>query len=139
MKNGNLTGDQFHIYIRPRLIIKEKIVLIHGITNIFYYDYYKDIYKNDKQNLINFSQWVGNSIIFAYNAPFDMNGINRELYFCGLYEVSIIRNRCTMPIFLEILSTIAPLYDEKYFNISDFKQKVKYFIMLCLILLCLRN
>jgi len=118
MKNGNLTGDQFHIYIRPRLIMEEKIVLIHGITNKFYDDYYKYIYKSDKQNLINFSQWVGNSIIFAHNAPFDMNAINRELYFWGLHEIPIIRYRCTMRIFREILSKIDPLYDEKYFTLE---------------------
>jgi len=118
MKNGNLTGDQFHIYIRPRLIMEEKIVLIHGITNKFYDDYYKDIYKDDKQNLVNFSQWVGNSIIFAHNAPFDMNAINRELYFWGLHEIPIIRYRCTMRIFREILSKVDPLYDEKYFTLE---------------------
>ena len=33
--NDNLTGDQFHIYIRPRLIMEERIVHIHGINNNF--------------------------------------------------------------------------------------------------------
>ena len=118
IKNGNLTGDQFHIYIRPRLIMEEKIVQIHGITNKFYDDYYKDVYMSDKQNLLNFSKWVGNSIIFAHNAPFDMNAINRELYFWGLHEIPIKRYRCSMRIFREIISKAEPLYDEKYTSLE---------------------
>ena len=118
IKNGNLTGDQYHIYIKPRLIMEERIVQIHGITNKFYDDYYKDVYMSDKQNLLNFSKWVGNSIIFAHNAPFDMNAINRELYFWGLHEIPIKKYRCSMRIFREIISKEEPLYDEKYTSLE---------------------
>ena len=62
--NGRLTGAQFHIYIKPRIKMSEEVINIHGITNCFYDDYYQDIYSNDKQNLINFIRWVGNSLIF---------------------------------------------------------------------------
>lgn len=116
--NGNLTGGQFHIYIRPRLTMEQRIVDIHGITNKFYDDYYKDVYQNDKQNLLNFSKWVGNSIIFAHNAPFDMNTVNKELYFWGLHEIPIKRYRCSMRIFREIISKNEPLYDEKYTSLE---------------------
>jgi len=112
--NGNLTGGQFHIFIRPRLIMDANIVKIHGIENKFYDNYYKDVYQNDKQNLLNFSKWVNKSIIFAHNAPFDMNIINKELYYWGLNEIPITRYRCSMRIFREIISKYDPLYDEKY-------------------------
>ena len=118
IKNGNLTGDQFHIYIRPRLIMEERVVQLHGITNKFYDDYYKDVYMNDKQNLLNFSKWVGNSIIFAHNAPFDLNAINRELFYWSLHEIPIKRYRCSMRIFREIISKEEPLYDEKYTSLE---------------------
>ena len=98
--------------------MEQRIVDLHGISNEFYDDYYKDIYQNDKQNLLNFSQWVGNSIIFAHNAPFDMNIINNELLFWGLKEIPIIRYRCSMRIFREIISKIDPLYDEKYTSLE---------------------
>ena len=116
--NGNLTGDQFHIYIRPRLKMEKRIVDIHGITNQFYDEYYKDVYQNDKQNLLNFSKWVGNSIIFAHNAPFDMNTINKELFYWSLHEIPVIRYRCSMRIFREIVSKNEPLYDEKYTSLE---------------------
>jgi len=118
IKNGNLTGDQFHIYLKPRLVMEERVVNLHGITNNFYDDYYKDIYIDDKQNLLNFSKWVGNSIIFAHNAPFDMNAINRELYYWGLHEIPIKKYRCSMRIFREIISKEEPLYDEKYTSLE---------------------
>ena len=116
--NGNLTGDQFHIYIRPRLKMEQRVIDIHGITNKFYDDYYKDVYQDDKQNLLNFSKWVGNSIIFAHNAPFDMNTINKELYYWGLHEISIKKYRCSMRIFREIISKNEPCYDEKYTSLE---------------------
>ena len=118
IKNGNLTGDQFHIYLRPRLVMEERVVQLHGISNNFYDDFYKDIYMDDKQNLLNFSKWVGNSIIFAHNAPFDMNAINRELFYWGLHEIPIKRYRCSMRIFREIISKEEPLYDEKYTSLE---------------------
>ena len=116
--NGNLTGNQFHIYIRPRLVMEKRVVDIHGISNQFYDEYYKDVYQNDKQNLLNFSKWVGNSIIFAHNAPFDMNTINKELFYWGLYEIPVKRYRCSMRIFREIISITDPLYDEKYTSLE---------------------
>ena len=116
--NGKLTGAQFHIYIKPRLVMEDRVVQLHGITNKFYDEYYKDIYMNDKQNLLNFSKWVGNSIIFAHNAPFDMNGINRELYYCGQHEIPIKRYRCSMRMFRKIISREEPLYDEKYTSLE---------------------
>ena len=118
IENGMLTGVQFHILLRPRLIMEEVIVQIHGITNKYYDDFYKDVYKTDKDNLLNFLKWVGDSIIFAHNAPFDMNIINKELYFWGFHEISIMRYRCSMRIFREIASKSDSLLDEKYTSLE---------------------
>ena len=116
--NGNLTGGQFHIYIRPRQNMEQRVVDIHGITNEFYDEYYKDVYQDDRQNLLNFSKWVGSSIIFAHNAPFDMNTVNKELFYWGLHEFPIKKYRCSMRIFREIISKNEPLYDEKYTSLT---------------------
>ena len=88
------------------------------ITNTFYGDYYKGIYEGDKQNLINFIKFVGNSLIFAHNAPFDMNAINKELKFWKLNEISFKRFRCTMRIFTEVIGKIDPLYYDKFVNLE---------------------
>ena len=112
--NGRLTGSQFHIYIRPRITMSEEVINIHGITNEFYDDYYKDIYKSDKQNLINFLKWVGNSLIFAHNASFDMTAINVELKNWGLNELPAKRFRCSMKMFKEVVGRIEHNFHDKY-------------------------
>ena len=116
--NGKLTGVQFHIYIRPRTIMDNEVIKIHKITNSFYDDYYKGIYEGDKQNLINFINFVGNSLIFAHNAPFDMNAINNELKFWKLNEISFKRFRCTMRIFTEVIGKIDSSYYDKFVNLE---------------------
>jgi len=112
--NGRLTGAQFHIYIRPRIKMSEEVINIHGITNSFYDDYYEDIYSNDKQNLINFIRWVGNSLIFAHNASFDMSAINVELKNWGLNEMPVRRFRCSMKMFKDVVGRIEHNFYDKY-------------------------
>ena len=112
--DGKLTGGQFHIYIKPRLQMEEIVIKIHQITNDYYKDFYQDIYTNDKQNLINFINWVGDSLIFAHNATFDMNAINSELKFWGLPEFPQNKFRCSMRIFKEIVGRIEPYFDDKF-------------------------
>ena len=111
--NGKLTGSQFHIYIRPRIQMNKAVINIHKISNSFYDDYFSEFYESDKQNLINFSKFLGNSLIFAHNAPFDMNAINNELRFWGMNEIPIKRFRCSMRIFMDIIGKI----DIKYSNV----------------------
>jgi len=111
--NGKLTGNQFHIYIRPRIQMDKSVIQIHKITNSFYDEYFKDVYESDKQNLLNFCKFIGNSLIFAHNAPFDMNVINNELRYWNMNEIPIKRFRCSMRIFMEVVGKI----DIKYSNV----------------------
>ena len=97
--DGKLTGAQFHIYIKPRLQMEEIVIRIHQITNNYYNDFYQDIYQDDKQNLVNFINWVGDSLIFAHNATFDMNAINLELKYWGLNEFPIRFKSTTIFLF----------------------------------------
>ena len=112
--DGKLTGSQFHIYIKPRLQMEEIVIKIHQITNDYYKDFYEDIYTNDKQNLINFINWVGDSLIFAHNATFDMNALNLELRIWQLPEFPKKQFRCSMRIFKEIIGRIEPYFDDKF-------------------------
>ena len=112
--NGKLTGAQFHIYIKPRIKMCEEVIKIHGITNDFYNEYYRDIYKNDRQNLLNFIKWIGNSLIFAHNASFDLNAINIELKNWGINEFPAKRFRCSMKMFKDVVGRIEPNYYDKY-------------------------
>ena len=112
--NGRLTGSQFHIYIKPRIKMSEEVINIHGINNEFYDDYYNDIYTNDKLNLINFIKWVGNSLIFAHNASFDMSALNVELKNWGINELPEKRFRCSMKMFKDVVGRIQHNYYDKY-------------------------
>ena len=117
--NGKLTGNQFHIYIRPRIQMDKTVISIHKITNTFYDEYYSDVYESDKQNLINFSKFIGNSLIFAHNAPFDMGMINSELKYWNLNEIPIKRFRCSMRIFKDIIGKIDIRYRDTFTSLTN--------------------
>ena len=117
--NGKLTGNQFHIYIRPRVQMDQSVISIHKITNSFYDEYYSDVYESDKQNLLNFSKFVGNSLIFAHNAPFDMGVLNSELKYWGLNEIPTKRYRCSMRIFMDIIGKIDIKYSNTFTSLTN--------------------
>ena len=117
--NGKLTGNQFHIYIRPRVQMDKNVISIHKITNSFYDEYYSDVYESDKQNLLNFSKFVGNSLIFAHNAPFDMGVLNTELKYWGLNEIPTKRYRCSMRIFMDIIGKIDIKYSNTFTSLTN--------------------
>jgi DNA polymerase III epsilon subunit-like protein len=94
--------------------MEEIVIRIHQITNNYYNDFYQDIYQDDRQNLINFINWVGDSLIFAHNATFDMSALNLELKYWGLNEFPINKFRCSMRIFKEIIGRIEPYFDDKF-------------------------
>src|SRR5689334_17614129 len=79
--NGALTGSQFHVYIKPRTKIKKEATEVNKMDNSFYGKHYEKVFENEKQLLTNFLTFVGKSIIFAHNAIFDHNFINKELGF----------------------------------------------------------
>jgi DNA polymerase-3 subunit epsilon len=117
--NGKLTGSQFHIYIRPRIQMDKNVINIHKIQNSFYDDFISDFYESDKQNLINFCKFIGNSIIFAHNAPFDINAINNELNFWGLNEIPLKRFRCSMRIFMDVIGKIDIKFDNRFTSLIN--------------------
>ena len=100
--------------------MSEEVINIHGITNSFYDDYYEDIYSKDKQNLVNFIRWVGNSLIFAHNASFDMSAINVELKNRGLNEKTVRRFRCSMKMFKDVVGRIEHSFNDKYICLEKF-------------------
>ena len=116
--NGKLTGIQFHIYIKPREVMSKEVINIHKIKNDFYEKFCKSIYESDKNNMENFLKFIGNSIIFAHNAPFDMNIINNELNYWKLQNLNIKRFRCTMRIFYNVVSKIDFKYSLSFTNLG---------------------
>lgn len=75
------TGVTFHQYINPERDVPEDAVKVHGLT----YDFLKDFPTFDKiaDDWVNF---VGDSVLVAHNATFDMTFINYELKQIGKKE-----------------------------------------------------
>lgn len=112
--NGRLSGNQFHLYIRPRKNMSQEVINVHRIDNNFYDEFYKDVYNTDEKGIRNFMNWVGTSLIFAHNAPFDMGMLNSELIHWNMPIIPDGRFRCTMRIFAEIYGKINPEFEDKF-------------------------
>ncbi len=76
------TGVTYHQYINPEREVPEEVVKVHGLT----YEFLKDYPTFDKVA----SEWldfVGDAVLVAHNASFDMNFVNYELKQIGLPEM----------------------------------------------------
>ena len=72
------TGKQFHCYLDPLREVPEKVVEITGLTTEFLRG--KPLFKDKADEFLEF---VGDSILIAHNAQFDMGFINAELIRSG--------------------------------------------------------
>jgi DNA polymerase-3 subunit epsilon len=102
--NGALTGNQFHVYIKPRTRIRKEATEINKMDNEFYKKNYDKVYENEKQLLTNFLNFVNGSIIFTHNAVFDYNFISKELEYHNLPLIPKNNFRCTMRIYKKFTS-----------------------------------
>ena len=76
------TGVTYHQYINPEREVPEEVVKVHGLT----YEFLKDFPTFDKVA----KEWldfVGDAVLVAHNASFDMNFVNYELKQIGLPEM----------------------------------------------------
>ena len=99
IKNGFLTGNQFHAYLKPRKFIEPSAQQKHNMNNIYYKEFFEGVYESDKVIMENFLIFVGSSLIFAHNATFDSQFINHELKYWNLPEIPEDNFRCSMRIF----------------------------------------
>jgi DNA polymerase III epsilon subunit-like protein len=72
-----------------------------------------------KNKLNLFREWVGDSIVFAHNASFDMGVLNKTLSAFDLEEIPSINFRCSMHIFLEIVGITNPLLNKNYISLKE--------------------
>ncbi len=96
---GKITGKQFHCYFKPRTEINKVAFSKHHMDSNFYEANFENYGVDEKTLLINFLNFVQDSLIVAHNAQFDMNFLNKEIAFRGLKTIEINRFRCTMEIF----------------------------------------
>ena len=68
-----LTGNSFHVYIKPDRLIDLEAIDVHGITDEFLYDKpeYKDVHDE-------FLEFIKGAELVAHNAPFDVGFMDYE-------------------------------------------------------------
>ena len=91
--DGNLTGNDFHVYLNPKRNIDPRAMEVHGITDEFVAD--KPEFNEIMQEFINFIQGAK---LLIHNAPFDVSFINQEFSLAGLDK--------TIEDFCEIIDTL---------------------------------
>ena len=97
IKDCKLTWKKFHCYIKPRGEIKG--TEFHGITKETYEKLPEGLILDDKKNLEDFLNFVGDSLIFAHNPIKDIAFINKELSLNGLKPLENNQFRCTMRLY----------------------------------------
>ncbi|MGF1688248.1 DNA polymerase III subunit epsilon [Photobacterium japonica] len=71
--NRKLTGNSFHVYIKPDRTIDPEAIEVHGITDEFLRD--KPTYREIHQEFMDFIQGAE---LVAHNAPFDIGFMDYE-------------------------------------------------------------
>ena len=111
MINGFVTEYNFNAKFDP-IIIKKKILNKNLFKNVHEFE--------EAKNTLNlFRIWVGNSIVFAHNAIFDLKVLNRTLAAFKLEKIPEVNFRCTMHIFLEIISVKDPLFNKNFISLKE--------------------
>jgi DNA polymerase-3 subunit epsilon len=85
------TGRQFHCYLDPQRDVPDKVVEITGLTTDFLRG--KPLFKDKADEFLEF---VGDSILIAHNAQFDMGFINAELVRSGRAALPASRFKDTL-------------------------------------------
>jgi len=85
------TGRQFHCYLDPEREVPDKVVEITGLTTEFLKG--KPKFASQAQDFLDF---VGDSILIAHNARFDMGFINAELIRAGFDPLPASRFKDTL-------------------------------------------
>ncbi|WIH27712.1 DNA polymerase III subunit epsilon [Photobacterium damselae] len=82
--NRKLTGNTFHVYIKPDRAIDPEAIEVHGITDEFLVG--KPTYAEIHQEFMDFIQGAE---LVAHNAPFDIGFMDYEFRKLGLKDLKI--------------------------------------------------
>ena len=94
MRDGRLTGEVFHRYIRPPIAVHREAVKVHGLTDQFLRD--KPDFPDVVDALMTFIDAEPDTLLVAHNSEFDRKMLNAELRRVGRPEIPKERTRDTM-------------------------------------------
>ncbi|MGL6050895.1 MAG: exonuclease domain-containing protein, partial [Aeromonas salmonicida] len=71
--NRKLTGNHYHVYIKPDRLVDPEAIQVHGITDAFLAD------KPSFSQIANdFIEFIRGAELIAHNAPFDVSFMDYE-------------------------------------------------------------
>ncbi|EWH12105.1 DNA polymerase III subunit epsilon [Catenovulum agarivorans DS-2] len=76
--NRRLTGNHFHVYIKPDRLVDPEAIEVHGITDEFLADK-----PSFEQVVDEFLQFIDGADLVIHNAPFDVGFMDYEFEKCG--------------------------------------------------------
>lgn len=77
--NRKLTGNHYHVYIKPDWLVDPEAIQVHGITDAFLAD------KPSFSQIANdFIEFIRGAELIAHNAPFDVSFMDYEFGKLGL-------------------------------------------------------
>ncbi|MBB4658041.1 DNA polymerase III subunit epsilon [Parvularcula dongshanensis] len=85
MAHGGLTGRTFHVYIDPERDVPAEATRVHNITEAMLRGKPKFAHPSVGRA---FAEFVGDAVLVAHNAPFDMGFLNHEFELAGLPRLS---------------------------------------------------
>lgn len=87
------TGKVYHQYVNPERSMPQEAFAVHGLGDEFLSD--KPLFKSIAQDFIDF---IGDAVIIAHNAKFDMRFINAELKRIGKSPIPMSQSLDTLDI-----------------------------------------
>lgn len=100
--NRKLTGNTFHVYIKPDRKIDPEAIAVHGITDEFLRD--KPVYADIHQEFIDF---IDGAELVAHNASFDTGFMDYEFHKMGT-SIAKIEDICRITDTLEMAKRLFP-------------------------------
>ncbi|PSU19583.1 DNA polymerase III subunit epsilon [Photobacterium kishitanii] len=100
--NRKLTGNTFHVYIKPDRNIDPEAIAVHGITDEFLRD--KPVYAEIHQEFIDF---IDGAELVAHNASFDTGFMDYEFHKMGV-SIAKIEDICQVTDTLEMAKRLFP-------------------------------
>jgi len=87
------TGRRFHVYLDPERDMPEEAFRVHGLSSAFLAGQ-----KKFREIAESFLEFVGDAVLVAHNAEFDMRFVNFELGLLGIEAISFDRVVDTLTI-----------------------------------------
>lgn len=86
-----VTGNNFHVYINPGMVLEQEVIDIHGLTNEFLSDKpaFSDIARP-------FYEFIKGAELVIHNAPFDIGFMDKEFGLLGSNNPGKTKDYCSV-------------------------------------------